>query len=44
MNDEHENLCNSVFEESWWLDIVTNNNWKLYYVKDENGDIIARFP
>lgn len=35
---------NSLFEESWWLDAVTQKKWNLIELKDKNGNVYARFP
>lgn len=39
-----ERYTNSIFEHSWWLDIVAPDSWKEVLVKDNNGNVIARMP
>lgn len=35
---------NSIFEQPWWLDIVSGNSWKEIVVNNKNGDCIGRLP
>lgn len=36
--------CGSVFEQSWWLEVVAPNQWNEIAVKDKNGNCIGRLP
>ena len=36
--------ANSLFEQSWWLDIVAPGQWREAIVKNEAGETIARMP
>lgn len=38
-----ENNVNSIFEEPWWLDIVSPNNWKEILIEEDNH-LVARLP
>lgn len=35
---------NSIFEQPWWMDIVSGNSWKEIVVRNKNGDCIGRLP
>lgn len=35
---------NSIFEEPWWLDAVAPGQWECLEVKNNNGELIGRWP
>lgn len=43
MGNKTSEYVNSVFEQPWWLDVVSPNQWKEILV-EEDGVIVARWP
>ena len=35
---------NSIFEEPWWLDAVSQGKWECIEVKNKNGELVGRWP
>lgn len=38
------NNTNSLFEEEWWLNTVSNGRWETVELSDKNGNVYARLP